>query len=67
MRWDHRIPPAPDRLYAAGCSPEAIAMRERFVRSAAAAWARAGDRDTADRLSSAADALATRFQETGAR
>ena len=67
MRPDLRIPPAPDRLCAAGCSPEAIVARERFVRGAAEAWTRVGDRDTADRLSSAADALANRFQETCAR
>ena len=56
-----RIPPAPDRLRAAGVTPEAVAMRERFVRSAAEAWERAGDVDTAARLSAAADALEARF------
>ena len=55
------IPPAPDRLRAAGATPEAVAMRERFVRSAAEAWRRAGDANTAARLSAAADAIATRF------
>ena len=56
-----RISPAPDRLCAAGCTPEALAMRERFVHGAAEAWGRAGDADRAARLTAAADALASRL------
>ena len=43
MRAELRIPPLPDRPHAPAYTPEAIAMRERFVRAAAEAWSRAGD------------------------
>lgn len=60
MRADFRIPPTPDRLRAPAYTDDAIRARETFVRTAADAWRRAGQPDTADRLSSAADALARR-------
>ena len=55
MRPDLRIPPAPDRLCAPAYSVDALAQRERFLRSVAEAWGRAGDAATAARLSAAAD------------
>ena len=67
MRSDLRIPPAPDRLRAPAYTPKATATRERFVRAAAEAWARAGDRETAERLSAVAEALRDRFAAAGRR
>ena len=61
MRASLIIPPPPDRLHAAGCTPDAIAMRERFVRGAADAWSRAGHQEAAERLSADAAALRDRF------
>ncbi|MGI4797658.1 MAG: hypothetical protein ACRYG8_27160 [Janthinobacterium lividum] len=56
------IPPMPPTLRAPGYTPAALAARERFLRDAAAAWARAGDDATASRLSRDADVQQRRHQ-----
>ena len=49
------IPPIPPNLHAPGYTPAALASRERFLRDAAQAWARAGDGATSASLTRAAD------------
>ena len=49
------IPPMPPTLRAPAYTPRAFAARERFLRDAAAAWARAGDTQTALLLARDAD------------
>ncbi|MGI4793632.1 MAG: hypothetical protein ACRYG8_06000 [Janthinobacterium lividum] len=56
------IPPMPATLVAPGYTPAALAARERFLRDAAAAWARAGDGATAARLTRDADVQRSRHQ-----
>ena len=60
MRAVPAIPPQPGTLQAPAYTPLALASRERFLRDAAAAWARAGHTTTAENLSRAADAQAER-------
>ena len=55
MVGDLRIPPAPDRLQAPAYQADALTQRERFLRSAAEAWGRAGDSATAASLQAAAN------------
>ena len=43
IRRSIAIPPMPPSYRAPGYTPAALAARERFLRDAAAAWARAGD------------------------
>ncbi|MGI4939608.1 MAG: hypothetical protein ACRYHQ_03385 [Janthinobacterium lividum] len=56
------IPPMPPTLRAPGYTPAALAARERFLRGAAAAWARAGDEQTAACLARDADVQQRRHQ-----
>ncbi|NPD68297.1 hypothetical protein HN018_19320 [Lichenicola cladoniae] len=49
------IPPMPPTLNAPAYTPLALAARERFLRDAASAWARAGDAQTALLLARDAD------------
>ena len=67
MRAELRIPPLPDRPHAPAYTPEAIAMREHFVRAAAEAWSRAGHQTAAERLFADAAALRDRFAAAARR
>ncbi len=49
------IPPQPPTIRAPAYTPLALASRERFLRDAAAAWASAGDAETAALLTRDAD------------
>ncbi len=60
MRRVPAIPPLPCAIQASAYTPAVLANRERFLRDAAAAWARAGHTTTADSLSRAADVQAER-------
>ena len=50
----------PGALVAPAYTARALAQRHLFLRSAAAAWAKAGDASAASRLTAAADELAAR-------
>ncbi len=60
MRRVPAIPPLPCTLQAPAYTPAVLAARERFLRDAAAAWARAGHTSTAASLTRAADVQAER-------
>ena len=59
------IPPMPPTLRAPAYTPLALAARERFLRDAAAAWARVGHTITAESLARAADVQARRHGSNG--
>ena len=54
------IPPLPCAIHAPAYSPLALAARATFLRDAAAAWARAGDVETATLLTRDADVQRSR-------
>ena len=56
------IPPMPPTLRAPAYTPAALASRERFLRGAAEAWARAGHGATSASLSRDADMQRSRYQ-----